>query len=71
MLQVSNKSIQKSYELKIQSKDSSTKPNLVCLLLIINFYQFQTQCSWNILSLVVVEFTERQLILACSLKDKI
>ena len=71
MLQVSNKSIQKSYELKIQSKDSSTKPNLVCLLLIINFYQFQTQCSWNILCFVVVEFTERQLILACSLKDKI
>ena len=71
MLQVSNKSIQKSYELKIQSKDSSTKPNLVRLLLIINFYQFQTQCSWNILCFVVVEFTERQLILACSLKDKI
>ena len=71
MLQVSNKSIQKSYELKIQSKDSSTKPNLVCLLLIINFYQFQTQCSWNILWFVVVVFTERQLILACSLKDKI
>ena len=71
MLQVSNKSIQKSYELKVQSKDSSTKPNLLCLLLIINFYQFQTQCSWNILYFVVVEFTERQLILACSLKDKI
>ena len=71
MLQVSNKSIQKSYELKVQSKDSSTKPNLLCLLLIINFYQFQTQCSWNILCFVVVEFRERQLILACSLKDKI
>ena len=60
---------------KVQNKDSNTIPALAYLLLLINFYQFPTQCfpltTWNMLRFIAVEFTEGKLRLTCSLYHKV